>query len=149
MCFHSSPLFVHEPKYGVARVRVLEARTGDHEQGFSQMGRAALEDAAGFGVECAGLEGPSVHACESQRRLFYVPFTSLPNQKWFQPAPAAASCHSACFVTRACGVVRSSTCAKRTPQWKGRLPKVSDNAIDWERYIEKQKSSVRCKVEHP
>lgn len=29
-----------------------------------------------------------------------------------------------------------------------RLPKVSDNAIDWERYIEKRKSSVRCKVEH-
>ncbi len=31
----------------------------------------------------------------------------------------------------------------------GRLPKVSDNAIDWERYIENRKSSVRCKVEHP
>ena len=31
----------------------------------------------------------------------------------------------------------------------GRLSKVSDNAIDWERYIEKRKSSVRCKVEHP
>lgn len=30
----------------------------------------------------------------------------------------------------------------------GRLPKVSDNAIDWERYIENRKSSVRCKVEH-
>ncbi len=29
------------------------------------------------------------------------------------------------------------------------LPKVSDRAIDWERYIERQKSSVRCKVEHP
>lgn len=28
------------------------------------------------------------------------------------------------------------------------LPKVSDNAIDWERYIEHRKSSVRCKVEH-
>ena len=28
------------------------------------------------------------------------------------------------------------------------LPQVSDNAIDWERYIEKRKSSVRCKVEH-
>ena len=27
------------------------------------------------------------------------------------------------------------------------LPKVSDNAIDWERYIENRKSSVRCKVE--
>ncbi len=26
----------------------------------------------------------------------------------------------------------------------GRLPKVSDNAIDWERYIENQKASVRC-----
>ena len=29
----------------------------------------------------------------------------------------------------------------------GRFPKVSDNAIDWTRYIEKRKSSVRCKVE--
>ncbi len=28
------------------------------------------------------------------------------------------------------------------------LPRVSDWAIDWERYIERQKSSVRCKVEH-
>jgi len=30
----------------------------------------------------------------------------------------------------------------------GRLPHVSDNAIDWERYIEWRKSAVRCKVEH-
>lgn len=28
------------------------------------------------------------------------------------------------------------------------LPKVSDNAIDWERLSEQRKSSVRCKVEH-
>ena len=28
------------------------------------------------------------------------------------------------------------------------IPRVSDNAIDWERYIEKRKSAVRCKVEH-
>ena len=28
------------------------------------------------------------------------------------------------------------------------LPKVSDNAIDWERCIENRKFSVRCKVEH-
>ena len=28
------------------------------------------------------------------------------------------------------------------------LPQVSDNTIDWERYIKKRKSSVRCKVEH-
>lgn len=28
------------------------------------------------------------------------------------------------------------------------LPRVSDNAIDWDRYIEKRKSSLRCKVEH-
>jgi len=28
------------------------------------------------------------------------------------------------------------------------LPKVSDRAIDWERYIENRKSSVRCKVGH-
>ena len=31
----------------------------------------------------------------------------------------------------------------------GRLPRISDNAIDWERYIEHRKSAVRCKVEHP
>ncbi len=31
----------------------------------------------------------------------------------------------------------------------GKLPRISDNAIDWERYIENRKSSVRCKVEHP
>lgn len=30
----------------------------------------------------------------------------------------------------------------------GRLPHVSDNAIDWERYIKNRKSSVRCKVKH-
>lgn len=30
----------------------------------------------------------------------------------------------------------------------GKFPKVSDNAIDWTRYIENRKSSVRCKVEH-
>ena len=28
------------------------------------------------------------------------------------------------------------------------LPQVSDNTIDWERYIEYRKSAVRCKVEH-
>ena len=31
----------------------------------------------------------------------------------------------------------------------GRLPRVSGNTVDWERHIEHQKSSVRCKVEHP
>lgn len=30
----------------------------------------------------------------------------------------------------------------------GKLPHISDSAIDWERYIENRKSSVRCKVEH-
>ena len=30
----------------------------------------------------------------------------------------------------------------------GKLPHISDNAIDWERYIENRKSSVRCKAEH-
>lgn len=30
----------------------------------------------------------------------------------------------------------------------GKLPKVSDNAIDWDHYIENRKSSTRCKVEH-
>ena len=29
----------------------------------------------------------------------------------------------------------------------GKLPHISDNAIDWERYIENRKSSVCCKVE--
>ena len=28
------------------------------------------------------------------------------------------------------------------------LPKISDNAIDWNRFIEYRKSSIRCKVEH-
>ena len=28
------------------------------------------------------------------------------------------------------------------------IPAVSDNAVDWTRWIEKRKSSVRCKVEH-
>ncbi len=28
------------------------------------------------------------------------------------------------------------------------IPAVSGNAIDWTRWIEKRKSSVRCKVEH-
>ena len=31
----------------------------------------------------------------------------------------------------------------------GSLPRVSDNAVDWERRIESRKSSVRCKGEHP
>ena len=28
------------------------------------------------------------------------------------------------------------------------LPKISDNAVDWDRFIENRKSSIRCKVEH-
>ena len=28
------------------------------------------------------------------------------------------------------------------------LPKVSDHAIDWERFIDHRKASIRCKVEH-
>ena len=28
------------------------------------------------------------------------------------------------------------------------LPKISDNAVDWDRLIENRKSSIRCKVEH-
>ncbi len=31
----------------------------------------------------------------------------------------------------------------------GSLSRTSDGAMDWERYIEYLKSSVRCKVEHP
>lgn len=30
----------------------------------------------------------------------------------------------------------------------GSLSKISNNAIDWERYIENRKSSMRCKVDH-
>ena len=47
--------------------------------------------------------------------------------------------HNPCF----------STIEFRINRQPGRLPKVSDNAIDWERYIEHRKSAVRCKVEHP
>ena len=57
-----SPLFIHELKYGIGRVRVLEDCAGDHKQGFSQMGRAAFGDTAGFGIERAGLEGRRIHA---------------------------------------------------------------------------------------
>ena len=42
-----------------------------------------------------------------------------------------------------------STIDFRVNRRPGRLPRVSDNAIDWERYIENRKSAVRCKVEHP
>ena len=42
-----------------------------------------------------------------------------------------------------------SVIAYRISRRPGRLPKVSDNAIDWEQHIENQKSSVRCKVERP
>ena len=41
-----------------------------------------------------------------------------------------------------------STIDYRINRRPGKLPHVSDNAIDWERYIENRKSSVRCKVEH-
>ena len=42
-----------------------------------------------------------------------------------------------------------SAIAYRINRRPSRLPKVSDNAIDWERTIENRKSAVRCKVEHP
>lgn len=42
-----------------------------------------------------------------------------------------------------------STIDFRVNQQPGRLPRVSDNATDWERYIENRRSAVRCKVEHP
>ena len=45
-------LFVHKLKYGIGGIGVLEDRTDDQEQRFSQMGRTALGDAAGFGIEC-------------------------------------------------------------------------------------------------
>lgn len=42
-----------------------------------------------------------------------------------------------------------STIAFRVNRRPSRLPRVSDNDIDWDRYIENRKSAVRCKVEHP
>lgn len=44
---------------------------------------------------------------------------------------------------------RLSAIEYRINRRPGQLPKVFDNAIDWERTIEKRKSAVRCKVEHP
>lgn len=44
---------------------------------------------------------------------------------------------------------RLSAIEYRINHRSGRLPRVSNNAIDWERYIENRKSAVRCKVEHP
>lgn len=41
-----------------------------------------------------------------------------------------------------------STIDYRINRRPSKLPKVSDNAVDWERYIENRKSSVRCKAEH-
>ena len=61
------PLFIHELKYGIGRVRVLEDRAGDHEQGFSQIQGTVLGDVAGFGVECAGLERRHVYAREGHQ----------------------------------------------------------------------------------
>lgn len=46
------------------------------------------------------------------------------------------------------GDVHLSGIDYRINRYPSSLPKVSDNAIDWERYIENRKSSVRCKVEH-
>ena len=46
---------------------MLEDGADDHEQDFSQMGRAALGDTAGFGVECTRLEGWRVHANEGHQ----------------------------------------------------------------------------------
>ena len=43
---------------------------------------------------------------------------------------------------------RISSIDYRINRRPGKPPYVSDNAIDWERYIENRKSSVRCKVEH-
>ena len=52
--------FVHELKYKIGRVGMLKDRAGDHEQGFSQMRRAALGNTAGLGGECTGPEGRRV-----------------------------------------------------------------------------------------
>lgn len=48
-----------------------------------------------------------------------------------------------------CGDPHLSAIEYRINRRPGSLPKVSDNAIDWERVIENHKSAVRCKVEHP
>ena len=42
-----------------------------------------------------------------------------------------------------------STVAYRIVRRPKSLPKVSENAYDWDRMIEHRKSSIRCKVEHP
>lgn len=42
-----------------------------------------------------------------------------------------------------------STIELRINRRPSSLPKVSDRTIDWERLIEKRKSFVRCKMEHP
>lgn len=47
-----------------------------------------------------------------------------------------------------CNDMHLSTIDYRINHRPHSLPKVSDNAIDWERWIEYRKSSVRCKVEH-
>lgn len=65
--FALSPFFIHELKYGIGQIGVLEDCAGDHKQGFSQMGRATLGNTAGLGVERAGLEGRRVHARESHQ----------------------------------------------------------------------------------
>ena len=79
-------------------------------------------------------------------------------QNW-QNCPAALTNHSG-FLSIQLGFFRTSrgganTCDEhlssidyRINRRPGKLPHVSDNAIDWERYIENRKSSVRCKAEH-
>lgn len=41
-----------------------------------------------------------------------------------------------------------STIEYRMNRRPGQLPRVSDNAVDWEHYIENRKFAMRCKVEH-
>ena len=52
-----SSLFVHKTEYRIGRIGVLGDNAGDLEQGPAQRRRTALGDAAGLGIEDAGLEG--------------------------------------------------------------------------------------------
>ena len=61
------PFLVHELEDRVSRIRMLEDDAGDLEQCLAQMRGAPFGDAAGLGVECAGLKGRRVHARKSHQ----------------------------------------------------------------------------------
>ena len=88
-------LFIHELKYGIGRVRVLEDCAGDHKQGLSQIGGTALGDAAGLGVECAGLERRRVHAREGYQSALVGEPAHIANLRHkLRPGDLACTLHS-------------------------------------------------------